>query len=79
MGDEGHEENGCTFAQVRVNHVGGWVCWECTVISVVTGAILLPGGGSSSTGQTHSGARGEGESDFFFHFVPEITTTQKSW
>ena len=30
------------------------------------------GGVPVSTGQTHFGARGEGESDFFFHFVPEI-------
>ena len=45
MEDEGHEENGYTFTQVRVNHVGGGICWGCTVIPVVSGAISRPEGG----------------------------------
>jgi hypothetical protein len=45
VGDWGNEANGCTFAKVRVNHVGGGMCWGCTVIYVVPDAILRPEGG----------------------------------
>jgi hypothetical protein len=40
VGDWENEENGGKFAQVRVDHVGGGMCWGCTVIYLVPDAIL---------------------------------------
>jgi hypothetical protein len=40
-----NEENGANSQQVRVDHVGGGMCWGYTVIYLVPAAILRPEGG----------------------------------